>query len=144
MLASIGMFALGLFLLLLGADSMLRGGSGLGQRLGLSPARAGLMLVVFAALMPALAINATAWAAGQRELALGNAIGGSIVNLGLSLGLAALFAPLLVSMRQLGAQLVFILVAAGLVLMFGSDGQIARWEGGVLVAGFAEIGRAHV
>lgn len=136
MLVSIGMFALGLFLLLLGADSMLRGGSGLGQRFGLAPARAGLMLVVFAAMMPALAITATAWAAGQHELALGNAIGGNIVSLGLTLGLAALFAPMLATMRMLGAQLVFVLVASGLVLMFGSDGEIARWEGGALLAGF--------
>ncbi len=133
---AIGMFVLGLFLLLLGGDSVLRGASGLAQRLRMSPFAAGLMLVAFATSVPELAVNAYAFAVGHTDLALGNAIGSNIVNIGLTLGVAALFAPLLISMRLLAAEIVFILVASGAVLLFGLDGSIARWEGAVLLAGF--------
>ena len=136
MVNAIGMFVLGLFLLLLGGDSVLKGASGLAQRLGLSPFAAGLLLVAFATSVPELAVNAYAFAVGQSDLALGNAIGSNIVNIGLTLGMAAVFAPLLISMRLLAAEIVFILVASGTVLLFGLDGMIARWEGGVLLAGF--------
>jgi cation:H+ antiporter len=133
----LGYFALGLVLILLGGESMLRGISGLAQRLGFSPFVAGLLLIAFATSIPELAVNAYAWRIGQPELAFGNAIGSNIVNLGLTLGVAAIAAPVLISMRALAAELVMILVASGIVLFFGLDGVIARWEGGVLLAGFA-------
>ena len=136
MINDMGMFALGLFLLLLGADSVVRGASGLGQRLGLSPFAVGLLLVASATSIPELVINAYAFQQGQTDLALGNAVGSNIVNIGLTLGGAALVAPLLIRMRLLAAQIVFVLVASGIVLLFGLDGSIARWEGGVLLVGF--------
>jgi cation:H+ antiporter len=136
MAGATGMFLLGLFLLLLGGDSVLRGASGLGQRLGLSPFAAGLLLVAFATSVPELAVAVHAVALGQSDLALGNAIGSNLVNCGLVLGLAALVAPLLGSMRLLATEVVLLLLATGLVLVMGLDGTIARWEGGVLLAGF--------
>lgn len=135
----LGMFALGLFLLLLGGDSLVRGTSGLAQRFGLSQFRTGLLLVSFAASVPALAVNVYAFAVGQPELALGNVIGSNIASIGLTLALAALFAPLLVNMRLLAAEAVFILVASGLLLMLGLDGTLGRGEGAALVAGFVGV-----
>ena len=137
MAAAVGMFALGIFLLLLGGDSVLRGASGLAQRLGLSPFTAGLLLVSFAFSIPELAVNAYAMHAGLPDLALGNAIGSNIVNIGLTLGISALVAPLLASMRLLAVEVVLVLVSTGAVLFFGLDGVIARWEGLVLLLGFA-------
>ena len=49
MLAAVGMFVLGLLLLALGGDSIVKGASGLAQRLGLTPFTTGLLLVAFAA-----------------------------------------------------------------------------------------------
>ncbi|WP_188246501.1 sodium:calcium antiporter, partial [Stenotrophomonas maltophilia] len=86
--------------------------------------------------LPELAVNARALAVGQPELALGNAVGSSIVNLGLTLAVAAIAAPLLLRAR-LQAVLWWSLLAAGvLLILFGLDGRLVRWEGGVLVAGF--------
>jgi cation:H+ antiporter len=133
----IAQFLLGLLLLLLGGDSLLRGAAGLSQRLGLSPFATGLMLVSFATSLPELVVNAWAVQQGASDLALGNAVGSNIVNIGLTLGLAALVAPVAGSMRVLAGEVVFLLVATGMVLLFGLDGGVARWEGGVLLAGFA-------
>jgi cation:H+ antiporter len=135
----IAMFLLGLLLLLLGGDSLLRGAAGLAQRLGLSPFATGLLLVSFATSLPELVVNAWAVQQGASDLALGNAIGSNIVNIGLTLALAALMAPVAANMRLLAGEVVFLLVATGMVMLFGLDGTLARWEGGLLLAGFLGV-----
>jgi cation:H+ antiporter len=139
MFEAIGFFLFGVFLLLLGGDSMVRGVSGLGQRLGLSPFLAGFLLLSIAASLPDLAVNAYALRHGRADMALGNAIGGNIAGIGLVLALAAIAAPLLVRLRVLAAEVVFVLVATGAVLLFGFDGVITQVEGGLLLLGFVGV-----
>ena len=150
-MGELGWFLGGLVALLLGGDSMVKGLAGLAQHFGASAARTGLWLLAFATAVPELAINGYAVYAGQPELALGNAVGSNIVNIGLTLGLAALVAPVAGTMRLLAGEVVFLLVATGMVLLlvaggavlfFGLDGVIARWEGAVLVAEMLRAGRA--
>ena len=133
---AIAWFLLGLLLLALGGDSIVKAVSGLAQRFGATPFTAGLLLLGVTTSLPELAVNARALAVGQPELALGNAVGSSVVNLGLTLAVAAMVAPLLLRARL---QTVFwgALLAAGvLLILFGLDGRLVRWEGAVLVAGF--------
>jgi cation:H+ antiporter len=139
MIVGIGYFVLGLLLLLLGGDSVVKGASGLAQRLGWSPFKAGLLLVAFATSIPELAVNAYAFHAGNIDLALGNAVGSNVVNIGLTLAVAAIATPLLLQMRLLAGQIVFLLIATGLLLVFALDGVLARWEGAVLLAGFVGL-----
>lgn len=132
---AIAWFLLGLLLLALGGDSIVKAVSGLAQRFGASPFTAGLLLLGVTTSLPELAVNARALAVGQPELALGNAVGSSIVNLGLTLAVAAIAAPCCCARLQ--AVLWWSLLAAGvLLILFGLDGRLVRWEGGVLVAGF--------
>jgi cation:H+ antiporter len=138
-MVELGWFVGGLVLLLLGGDSMTKGAAGLAQHFGASPFRAGLYLLAIATSIPEVAVNAYAVREGQAELALGNAIGSNLVNLGLTLGVAALVAPLAIGLRLATIQLVLLLVAGGMVLFFALDGTLARWEGGVLLAGFAGV-----
>lgn len=133
---AIAWFLLGLLLLALGGESIVKAVSGLAQRFGTSAFTAGLLLLGVTTSLPELAVNARALAVGQPELALGNAVGSSIVNLGLTLAIAAIAAPLLLRAR-LQSVLWWALLGAALLLMgFGLDGHLARWEGGVLVVGF--------
>jgi cation:H+ antiporter len=131
-MSMLAMFLLGLLLLLFGTDSLLRGAAGLGQRLGMSPFGSGLLLVGVVASIPDLAVNVLAFATGLPDIALGNAIGGNVVSLGLVLGFAALLSPLVLGMRLLAGHALFVLLAAGVVLMLGFDGRLARWEGALL------------
>jgi len=136
---SIAWFLLGLLLLALGGDSIVKAVAGLAQRFGASAFTAGLLLLGVATSLPELAVNARALWVGQPELALGNAIGSSIANLGLTLAVAAIAAPLLLRARLQGV-LWWSLLAAGLLLIvFGLDGRLQRWEAGVLVAGFVLV-----
>jgi len=136
MAEALGLFALGLLALALGGDSMVKGVSGLAQRLGLRPFVAGLLLVAFGTSVPELAVNLRAIWEQQAHLALGNAVGSNIVNLGLTLGLAALAAPLLLRARMLVPLLVLLAVASLALMVFGLDGYIGRIEGVVLLLGF--------
>ena len=131
-----GYFALGLVLLALGGDSIVKGASGLAQRLGASPFVAGLLLIAFGTSLPELAVNARAAWVGSQELALGNAVGSNVVNLGLTLGVAALVAPVLVRLRVLSPLLVLLALATLALIVFGLDGVVSRAEGGVLLLGF--------
>ena len=135
MLVSIGLMLLGVLLLALGGDSLLKGASGLAQRLGMPPFVAGLLLVAFGTSLPELAVNLHAFAAGQPHLALGNAVGSNLVNLGLTLGLAALAAPLLLRMRVLGPLLTALALATLALVFFGRDGTLGRGEGAILLLG---------
>lgn len=136
MLLSTGLFFCGLLLLLFGGDSAIKGISGFSQRLGLSGFKTGVLMMLFATSIPELAVNAYAIFTGHPEIALGNAIGSNIVNIGLTLALAAIFAPMVLAMRSLALQIVFVLVATGLVLVLGLDGSLQAWEGGLLLLAF--------
>ena len=139
MLEAWGFFVLGLVLLALGGDSIVKGASGLAQKLGASPFVAGLLLIAFGTSLPELFVNAYAIAKGQPELALGNAVGSNIANFGLSLGLAAVAAPLLVRMRLLSPLLVLLVVATLALIVFGLDGAVGRIEGVSLLLAFVAL-----
>jgi cation:H+ antiporter len=134
-----GMFLLGLVFLMLGGDSVIKGASGLAAHYKLSPFVTGLVLVAFATSVPELVVNARAAWVGSQSLALGNAVGSNLVNFGLTLGLAALAAPLVVRWRVLSPLLVCCIVLGIAVVGLGWDGVLSRIDGLVLVAAFIAV-----
>lgn len=139
MILSLGWCLLALLLLALGGDSILKGASGLSRRFGWSPFATGLLLVAFGTSIPELAVNARAFVVGSQSLALGNAIGSNIVNFGLTLGLAAIAAPLLVRWRALAPLLVCLILATLALIALGFDGVLTRVEGLMFVIAFAIV-----
>ncbi|MEO6365726.1 MAG: calcium/sodium antiporter [Luteimonas sp.] len=136
MFEALGFFALGLVLLALGGDSIVKGASGVAQRFGASPFVAGLLLVAFGTSLPELAVNARAVWAGSQQLALGNAVGSNVVNVGLTLGIAALVSPLLVRSRAIVPLLAWLVGTTLVVIAMGFDGVLVRSEGAILLFGF--------
>ncbi|RDZ27173.1 sodium:calcium antiporter [Lysobacter silvisoli] len=139
MLEAVGLFVLGLLLLALGGDSILKGASGLAQRFGLSPFATGLVLVAFGTSLPELAVNLHAVLRGEQSLALGNAVGSNVINFGLTLGLAAMAAPLLVRWRSLAPLLLVLILGTAAVIVLGLDGVLSRAEGAGLVIAFVAV-----
>lgn len=139
MMLSLGWCLLALLLLALGGDSILKGASGLSRRFGWSPFSTGLLLVAFGTSIPELAVNARAFVVGSQNLALGNAIGSNIVNFGLTLGLAAIAAPLLVRWRALAPLLICLMLATLALIVLGYDGVLTRIEGLLFVIAFAIV-----
>lgn len=133
-------FVVGVVVLALGADSLVRGLAGLGARLGAGAFAIGVLLTAFGGSAPDLAINIDAVVEGHGALALGNIIGSCLVNIGLGIGLCALIRPLDVHLPLL-KPFVIALMASGIVLLAAAhNGTFGFLDGGLLVVAFLVLG----
>ncbi len=85
---------LSLIALLWSANHLVSGASGVGQHYRLPPLIIGLTLVALGTSAPEIMISISASLEGLNDIAIGNAIGTNIANIGLVLGLTALLKPL--------------------------------------------------
>lgn len=132
---TVGLIVVGLGMLGLGGELLVRGSARLAGLAGISPLVVGLTVVAFGTSSPELAVSVQAAVKGQAALALGNVVGSNIFNVLLIMGLCALVAPLLVA-RQLVRLDVPVMIGASLLLLVMSlDGRIGRLDGVVLLAG---------
>lgn len=124
---------LGLIVLTLGAESLVRGSSSLALRLGVSPLIVGLTVVALGTSSPELAVSVDAAIAGNSGIALGNIVGSNIANIGLILGLAAFIQPIRISVQVIRREIpLMIAVSLGLGWILLGTGEIDRWAGLVL------------
>lgn len=127
------LFLLGLGLLFLGGEWLVRGASRLAVNMGISPLIVGLTVVAFATSAPELAVSLQAAFAGQSDIAIGNVVGSNISNILLILGASALVAPLVVARQIIRIDVPMMIAASGLVYAMGLDGMVSRAEGIALV-----------
>lgn len=139
MIIAVALSLLGLLLLALGGDSIVKGASGLARHVGASPFVAGLILVAFGTSLPELSVNLMAILSGQQSLALGNAVGSNVVNFGLTLAVAACAAPLVVRWRALAPLLAMLVFGTLGVLFLGRDGVLSRGEGVLMLLAFVGV-----
>jgi len=128
--------AVGLVLLVAGGELLVRGGSGLGRALGLSPLIVGLTIVAAATSAPELAVSLDATLSGAPGLAVGNVVGSNIVNILLVLGLAAVVLPMTVRTQLVRTDVPVMVALSVLLLVLALNGSVGRLEGGLLVALF--------
>ncbi len=125
----------GIGLLAVGGELLVRGAARLAAIAGISPLVIGLTVVALGTSAPEMAVTLQASVRGQTDLAVGNVVGSNICNVLLILGLSALAAPLVVSVRLVWWDVPLMVLASLLVLVFGRDGTIGRWDGGCLFLG---------
>lgn len=94
MLLDIVMLIVGLFILIIGGDFLVRGASSLALRAHISPLVVGLTVVAFGTSAPELLISVKAALAGSPDMTMGNVVGSNICNLALVLGITALIGPI--------------------------------------------------
>ncbi|SHH15599.1 calcium/sodium antiporter [Halobaculum gomorrense] len=124
---------LGVMLLYLGAESLVKGAAGLALGVGLHAALVGVTVVAFATTAPELFVGVVAGIEGEASMGLGTILGSNIANIGLVLGVSALIRPLSVSRDMTHRHLPFMALAAALLIGFGLDGVIRRPEGAVFL-----------
>ncbi|MDX2464625.1 MAG: calcium/sodium antiporter [Porticoccus sp.] len=129
--ASLGVL-FGLLGLLWGADRFVAGSAAAAKNFGISPLVIGLTIVSIGTSAPEIivAINAALKDAG--DMAVGNAIGSNLANIGLVLGITALVCPIPTQghlIKQEGPVLLAITLLAGFFIF---DGELSRTEGIVL------------
>lgn len=112
----------GLLLLAIGGDILVRGAVGVASRLGVSPLRAGLTIVGFGTSTPELATSLFAAFDVAPGIAMGNVIESNIANILLILGVSALILPLAIDPAAFprdGLALAVATLACFAVVLFG-------------------------
>ncbi|MCC5902897.1 MAG: calcium/sodium antiporter [Halomonas sp.] len=125
----------GLALLIWSAEKFIDGAAATSHWLGLSPLLIGMLVIGFGTSAPEMTVSVLAAMQGNPGLAVGNAYGSNIANIGLVLGFVALIAPLAVHsdvIRKEMPLLVVIMLLTGYMLF---DGWISRWESILLLCG---------
>ncbi len=125
---------LGIVVLLVGGELVVRGAGRLAVAAGLSPLVVGLTVVAFCTSAPELAASLVAATKGTPELALGNVIGSNIANIGLILGIAGLVNPIPVRSSILVREMPLVIGATALFALLAWDGAFSRLDGALLLA----------
>ncbi|WNK18810.1 calcium/sodium antiporter [Halomonas piscis] len=123
----------GLVLLIWSADRFIDGAAATSRWLGLSPLLIGMLVIGFGTSAPEMMVSVLAALQGSPGLAVGNAYGSNIANIGLVLGVVALLAPLAVHssvVRKEMPVLVMVTALTGIILL---DGFVARWEAAMIL-----------
>lgn len=94
MLSDVLIICLGFAGLIWGADKFVFGASAFARNVGIPPLVIGLTIVAFGTSAPEIFSSAASALAGEPELAIGNAIGSNIFNLGIALGVALVIKPI--------------------------------------------------
>lgn len=129
------LFLVGLVLLVVGGEGLVRGASGIARHFRLSPMLIGLTIVGFGTSAPELLVSVQAALAGQPGLAIGNVVGSNIANILLILGVSAVIAPLVIPGRRMVRDLGFMVASAAMVWIMLLDGTVSRIDGVILFAG---------
>ena len=126
----------GFVLLIWSADRFVDGAAVSAKYAGMPSLLIGMIVVGFGTSAPEMLVSAMAAADGSPELALGNALGSNIVNIGLILGITALIAPIAVHSNIVKKELPLLLVVSVLFALLIVDGGLSRFDAGVLLLGF--------
>jgi len=139
MLTAIVQLVAGFLLLVWGADRLVAGASATARNLGVSPLVIGLTIIGFGTSAPELVVSAVATLKGNVGLAVGNAIGSNIANMGLVLGITALVYPLRLKSTTLKREYLMLLLIMLVCFLMGLDGRYSHTEGWVLLAGLMVV-----
>jgi cation:H+ antiporter len=119
----------GLVLLTVGGEALVRGALAAARRIGVSPLLAGLVIVGFGTSAPELVVSVQAAINSQPDIALGNVIGSNIANILLILGVSAIIMPMVTNIRCLRRDGLTMLGATILFMALASFNGLSRLEG---------------
>ena len=130
MLLAAATILVGFIILIWSADLFVAGASSIAENMGMSPIVIGLTIVSLGTSAPEVLVSFTAALSGAGDLAIGNAIGSNIANIGLVLGITVLVAPMMVHescMRKEMPTLLVVTLGAGILLLDDVLSSIDSW-----------------
>ena len=130
---------LGLVILLLAGDALVRGAVNIALRMGIPALIVSLTIVAFGTSAPELLISVNAVRDNAGGLALGNVVGSNIANVLLVLGVPALMTGLATRDHDTRRSFLFMIGASLLFIAVCFLGPIRWWHGLVLIAVLAAV-----
>ena len=124
----------GLVLLIWSADKFVASAVAIATHMNVSKLLIGLTVVSLGTSAPEIVVSLDAALQGQSGLAVGNAIGSNIANIGLVLGMTAIVVPLPFAVSVLKFEMPWLLLATVLVaVILGYDYELSRIDGVILL-----------
>jgi cation:H+ antiporter len=115
------------------ADLFVAGAASIAENMGMSPIIIGLTIVSLGTSAPEILVSLNASLADSGELAIGNAIGSNIANIGLVLGVTLLIAPLMVHQSCMKKEVPLLLLTTAAVGMLLLDGVLSELDGWLML-----------
>jgi len=129
MITTVVLLIIGLIVLIVGGDYLVRGSSSIALRLHLSPLVVGLTIVAFGTSAPELLISVQSALKGSPDIAMGNVVGSNICNLALVLGLTAVINPVKVQPNSIRFDWPMTMGASILLFLVIREGILDALEG---------------
>lgn len=129
----------GLVLLIWGADRFVHGAAAAARNMGVPALLIGLTIVAFATSAPEILVAIVAAVRGEPGLAIGNAIGSNIVNIGLVLGGVAIFRPIELRSATLRREMPALLAVTLLTVSLFLDSNLSHVDGLVMLTGLVIV-----
>ena len=127
---------LGLAGIIFGGDFVVDSASKIAISLGMSEMLVGLTIVAVGTSLPELVTSVVAAKKGENDIAVGNAVGSSLFNIVLILGIASIICPVGLELVQL-VDVIVMIISVVLVFVFAfKDYKVNKWQGVVLIAGY--------
>ena len=126
---------LGLILLFIGAEGLIRGSSALALKIGITPLVVGLTVVAFGTSTPELVVSLKAALIGNSSISLANVVGSNIANIVLILGIAAVIRPLNVHANVIRKEIPIMIGLSILLIILLIDGELGFIDGLIFVIG---------
>ncbi len=139
MLGNLLLVVAGLVLLIWGADRFVHGAAAMARNLGIAPLLIGLTVVAFATSAPEILVSVVAALQHEPGLAIGNAIGSNIVNIGLVLGLTSMIRPIKLESATLRREMPALLAVSLLTVSLFLDTFLSRIDGIVMLTGLVIV-----
>ena len=133
MLTQLFFLILGLILLVLGSNYLLKSSVDLSLKFNISKVVIGLTVVSIATSAPELLISISSVLKNSSDIAISNVIGSNIANFGLVLGLALFFSKIKISKDIINQDWNFLMIVSVIFTFFAlSKSEVGRIEGGIL------------
>ncbi len=136
MLLPIAAIIVGLLLLIWSADRFVDGAAATARHFGMPQLLIGIVIIGFGTSAPEMIVSALSALNGNPGIALGNAYGSNITNIGLILGLTALVLPLAVNSQVLKQELPILIFVTALSAFLIMDGDVLRLDAWILLGIF--------
>jgi cation:H+ antiporter len=131
---SVLLLFLGLFVLVLGGEFLVKSSSNLALRMRISPLVVGLTIVAFGTSTPELLVSLNAALSGSPDLTMGNVIGSNICNLALVLGVSAIIRPIRVNTDSIKIDWPMTMGSSVLLYFLVREGLLKSFEGVLFIA----------
>jgi len=124
---------LGLAVLVLGGEFLVKGAVGFSSAMKISPLIVGMTVVAFGTSAPELIVSLTSALSGKADIAVGNVIGSNIANIALVLGITVLIFPIVADRQTKRLDLPMMIFTTFLFVLFAWDGNLVMYEGIILI-----------